>query len=262
MALSKKKPEFEAQDDDTSAKPEVTGETEVAAAEAPANDTSAKPEAPAATTTALTKPATTSVTKFAAKFAPALTEYENVLSPEDVQDLGAGAFPKVIADLGGLVIERNGEKKDLAEHIDLVLISYNERFAVTPGVDNAEAKKVVRYSYDGVTIRDEDRSVDEYVKHLKDVLGYDKTKVKKYYEVWGQIASIGGKEVPVEDREIVQLQLSPQSVTRWKAFQVQLGLKVSQGAANHNGVLRVTRLKGDNDGNRYGYMDFALPKAA
>jgi hypothetical protein len=262
MALNKKKP-FEGMDD-TSAAPEASGEAgaEVAAAEAPANDTSAKPEAPAATTTALTKPAVTALAKPMAKFAAALTEFEDVLSPEDVQDLGAGAFPKVTADLGGLVIDRNGAKKDLHEHIDLVLISYNERFAVTPGVDNAEAKKTVRYSYDGVTIRDEERSVEEYLKYLKEVAGYDKATVKKYLEVWGQISAIGGVEVPVEDREIVQLQLSPQSVTRWKAFQVQLGLKLAQGNGGHNGVLRVTRLKGERDTNRYGYMDFAVPKAA
>lgn len=258
MALSNRKPAFESEEGNT-----VTSN----AADAQTADTSAtsasSSDAGVQATTAIAKAATTSVTVAPKKFVAALTEYLNVLAPDDVQDLGAGAFPKVIANLGGFSLDRNGAKVKLGKEIDFQLISYNERIAVVPGVDGADAKKKVRYSYDGKTIRDDGITVEQYLAELKDA-GYEKASIKKYLEVWGMVVRKEEKgqmvEVPAEDREIVQLQLSPQSVTRWKAAQLQLGMKISQGLVNFDGILRVTQLDGSRDGNEYGYMDFSLPK--
>lgn len=259
MALGNRKPAFETEDN--------TPTPGAAVADTPAVDTSAHSDAASdagvQATTAIAKAATTAVAAAPKKFTAALTEYLNVMDPTDVQDLGAGAFPKVVANMGGFSLDRNGAKEKLGKEIDFELISYNERIAVVPGVDGADAKKKVRYSYDGKTIRDEDLSVEEYLASLKDA-GFEKASIKKYLEVWGMVVrKMDAKgvwtDIPVDKQEIVQLQLSPQSVTRWKAFQVQFGMKISKGLVKFNGVLRVTQLDGERDGNEYGYMDFSLP---
>lgn len=257
MALGNRKQAFESEDSST-----VTAEETVTSSN-PASDTAPGEDAGVQATTAIAKAATTAVAAAPLKFSAALTEYHNVLEPSDVQDLGAGAFPKVIANLGGFSLDRNGAKTKLGKEIDFQLISYNERLAVVPGVDGADAKKRVRYSYDGRTIRDGGKTIEQYLQELRDA-GFEKATTKKYLEVWGMVIRREEKGVMVdvapEDREIVQLQLSPQSVTRWKAQQIQLGLKISQGLINFDGVLRVTQLDGTRDGNEYGYMDFSLPK--
>lgn len=249
-------PAFEAEDGNVIngtatavAEPAAAAPTEEAKASA---DASAKVEA----STAIGKAQASAVGAVAVggKFKAALVDYQNVIAIEDLENLGVGTFPRITADLSGLVMDKT---KELGKVAKIELLSWNYRYIVTPGVDNDEANALVRYSYDGVTLIGTGENVKDYLQQLKEVDGYDKATVKTYVELWGNLASVNGEDVAPEDRQMVQVQLSPQSVNQFKRFQLELGVKSARGVAPSSNIVVITANKKELNGNRFGYMEFS-----
>lgn len=189
------------------------------------------------------------------KFKPALTEFQDVIGQDDIEALGIGAFPRITADLSGLVQDKT---KELGKSIKLELLSWNLRYIVTPGVDNDEANSLVRYSNDGVTISGTGESVADYVKQLRDVDGYEKASIKTYMDLWGNLAEVDGAAVDPVDRAMVVVQLSPQSMSQFKALQMVRGVKISQGlvSADELGLITITGATKTLNNKRFGFMEF------
>jgi len=186
-------------------------------------------------------------------FAPALQEMENVISPADVADLGPGAFPKITVDLGGFLMD----KKDVGTNIKVELISWNKRWIVSTNTQDAEATDLLRFSMDGETLQNDHRTVKEYVAFLRDSEGYKNAGAKEYYSLWCNLIYASGADVAVADQKMVEVQLSPQSVGQFKAFQIEYGMKVSKGVMPATNLLNLHSEKKEIKTTRFGIVRFA-----
>lgn len=200
-------------------------------------------------TSVATKPLNAVATAATAPANPTAT-LEWVISQDEVASFGPGTFPKVTANNAGtLEIDR----EDLDKAIQVRILSVNPRFALVPGVEGDEAGKLVRYSYDNETVENEDMSVTEYITYLKE-LGYEKAEVKTYADLWVNIID---SDV-VDESEIVQVQLSPQSVGQWNALRTKLNFAQRRGAQFNFDDFRV-RITGERrkvGNNTWGIMKF------
>ena len=217
--------------------------------EAPA---AAVDEAKTTTSRALARAASTAVGA-ASKIAAAYSDYQNVISLEDVESMGVGAFPRVTVDLGGFMLD----KEEIGNEVRLDLFSWNFRYMVTTGANDEEAKKKVKVSYDGVTVADTGESLKDAVDAFKEE-GYEAASCKCYVDLWGSLVTKNGKELDEAERPLVQVQLSPESVKKFKAFQVEVGFKQARCLVAATGVVVLRAQRGEWKGNRFGYCTFAL----
>lgn len=209
-------------------------------------------QAQVAATTAIAKAATTAIAK-SVKPTAALQELENVMDVDTVRNLGIGTFPRMLADRAGLMLD----KEELGNWAKVELISFNRRWIVTPGVQGDDAKELVRYSYDKETIEGEVVSVQAYLQQLKDD-GYDKASVKEYFDAFGfLLATESDGDIAEEAREMVQLQLSPQSVAQFKSFQIQQGFKIARGLAQPSNEVKIGLQKKEFGSNKFAHMTFS-----
>jgi hypothetical protein len=189
----------------------------------------------------------------APKVQAAFLDYQDRFSIDQVAD-ASGAVPKLTADLGGIDF---GDKKVCTE-VRVQLLSYNTRTLVTSGIEGEAGKKLLRTSYDGVHLQGEGetQTVQEYLHYLKEVEGCEKATARGYIDLWVVVVEEDGKEVPEEDRQLFQVQLSPQSVKKFKAFQMSQGVKA---AFTKGSVSETFRLKTErNEYNGYKYANFVF----
>lgn len=204
---------------------------------------------------AIAKAKTTAVGA-ARKLVGAFSDLQNVIALEDVEAMGVGAFPRVTVDLGGFMLD----KEEIGSEIKIELLSWNFRYMVTTGSNDEEAKKKVKVSYDGETIVGTGESVKSAVEAFKEE-GYEDAECKGYADLWGSLAVKSGKEIDEADRPIVQVQLSPESLKKFKAFQTEVGFKQARGLLPEGNILITIKAnRGEWKGNRYGFCTFSLAK--
>lgn len=159
------------------------------------------------------------------KFETALSGYENALPAIDF-----GVLPRLKGSNGMIM---DGDNSKLGAEVRITLISFNDQYVITPGVDDPAATKFVKYSADGITIDSTGQSVASYIQQLKDVDGYEDADVKKYCEVIG-ILNKAEKETE-HVGNMVQLSLSPQSRKSFEAYRLQQSVKIKMGRATEEG---------------------------
>ena len=115
----------------------------------------------------------------------------------------------------------------------------------------------VKVSYDGETVADTGETVKDAVEAFKEE-GYEKAACKCYVDLWGSLMTKKGAELAEEDRPLVQIQLSPESVKKFKAFQVEVGFKQARCLVAATSVVVLRAQRGEWKGNRFGYCTFAL----
>lgn len=197
----------------------------------------------------VTKPALPSV----GVFRSALADKQDVLKTEDVEALGFGTFPRMTADLGGLMLD----KDELGKTARIEVLSWNLRYVITPNSNDDEAKKHVKVSYDNQTISGTDESVQDYIAALK-AAGYDKASSKLYVDIWANLVAYEKKgDLKPEEVKMVQVQLSPQSLQQFKRYQLEQGVRESQGMAVPR-YITVTCTRQEFNGNRFGRMEFSI----
>lgn len=234
MAL-RNKPGFEAE--------ETTAAAPATNAEATAEHQPDSAPAPASTPSASTAVAQAAPTAMAVggKYKAALQEYANVIDPTSVS---FDTFRRVTVGLDGFSDENEVE---MGKRIRLQLMSFNERYICSPGKQDAESNELVRYSLDGKTIDETGESCADYIKKLQEVDGYPDASLKKYMTLYGFLVATEVKgelvEIPAEDREIVSIQVPPRSVGKFTRFQIEDGVKVSQGILQPTDVLVLTQGK-------------------
>lgn len=232
----------------------TTAEGGATVAERPAVQAEELTEASAAVAqNAIAKAKSTAVVA-ARKLVGAFTDLQNVIALDDVEAMGVGAFPRVTVDLGGFMLD----KEEIGGEIKAELLSWNFRYMVTTGSNDEEAKKKVKVSYDGVTVIGGEETCEQAIAAFKEE-GYEKADMKCYVDLWASLVSKKGELIEEEDRPLVQIQLSPESVKKFKAFQTELGFKQARGMLKDSQpVVVIKAQRGEHKGNRYGYCTFGL----
>lgn len=199
-------------------------------------------------TTALAHAPRTAVSMTSA-LKPAFDHMLNVLAIGDIEAMGYGAFPRMIATQGALKLD----DLRLGAHAVIEVMSWNLRYMVATNTPDAESKEKVRVSFDGETISNDGGNVRDYIDALK-AEGYAKASIKTYGDVWGLLVTSekGGEET---EPKMIQVQLSPQSLQQWKRFQLEQGIKVARGSAEPTHVKIVAEAR-NLKGNDFTIMTF------
>lgn len=213
-------------------------------------------DAGVAATTAIAKAATTAVGA-AKKMQIAFAEQQNVFDTDTVEGLSM-ASPRIKGEQGSLF----AGDKDLGSKIRFEIVSWNKRWAIGTGENDAEAKNYFKVSYDGETISGEGTLISDYIEHLKVIEGFKKAKVSPYLDVWGFVtwAEKGG-DVPVDERELSILQCSQTSMGAFVSFCTTRGLLESKNVAQPLSEVEVHAMKRQNGSNKYTNYQFVAPKA-
>lgn len=204
---------------------EQGGETEAANATAPSTTDKVKVEA----ATAIAKAQNTAVGT-PRKFETALQSFENALPPVDF-----GVLPRLKGS-NGLIMD--GDNAKLGSKLQMTLISFNDQYVITPGSDEVEATKLVRYSLDGLTIDSTGETVASYINKLKTVDGYPDADMKKYCELVGILNTAEKDSEHVGN--MVQISLSPQSRKSFEAYRLQRSVKIRMGREVEEGSEELT----------------------
>jgi len=213
-----------------------------------------------ATTTAIALAKQNAVATATKKFSGALQHLENVFDPAGMD---FNTFPRIVVGLGGFSDDSDNE---LGSEIGLELMSYNTRYTLSPGVDDDDAKQHVRFSLDGVTL-DCPSNPDQhgmpcaaYLKILKDVEGYDNAAMKEYVALYGFMTFAAGKVIDPENREIVSVQVPPQSRALFTRYQVNQGVLIQRKLAPAHPGIRLLQEKQTAGTRKFASIKFGPEK--
>lgn len=217
----------------------------------------ASPAAKVEATTAIAKAQTSAVGAVKKGFSAALTHLEGQFDIEMVRSLGVGTLPKAVADRAGFELGEGKDKKEFGDFIVVHIISYNSRYLATSGVDGEEGTKLLRTSYDGINVEDENITLKEYIQHLKEQ-GYEDAKERHYVDIFCMIKDSDKLGPVAEDEvELIQLQLSPASVKQWKAFQLKSGVTASLTGKQPTDLVKATIERKEFNSNKYAQIAFS-----
>jgi hypothetical protein len=178
-------------------------------AAAPAEDT-----AEASTSTAVAAPVRTAVA-VAGRPRDVLTE-----TYKDAFKVDWNTLNRIQATNGNFVdVEAN--KAVIGTEIVFELMSFQQNWQISPGTDDDDDVKHVRYSDDG-KFTTEGEDINEYVQALK-TAGYDDAKSSERLILAGTI--VGGSH----DGKLVQLNLPPTSKSAFDRFKMQASIDIGKG---------------------------------
>lgn len=181
---------------------------------------------------------------------------QDAISTDELEMLGFGVLPRITIGLDGLNLE-SGASKELGKRAAIEVISWSVVWKITTGEPstNTEANKLIRSSYDNVRIAGEGGTVADYMEFLKEE-GYDKAKSKQCADLFVNLiwSEVGGDVAP-EDRELIQVSLSPQSLKQWGGYMLNAGLRKRQGVQD-SAIVTMTQEKRMFNSNKYGIATF------
>lgn len=196
----------------------------------PAYETEAETQAETGSTAAAdtaTQEATTAIAKAASTSMVTSGDVFGGFLPTEMKDLLAsldfGVLPRVIADQGGLSIAN--EKIDLGKFITGQILQVQNSFIASPGADTEEAKKLVKYSRDGLKLDDDGGDARAYIEHLR-LEGYKDASLKHYLNVTVLLGSTEDADAG-EDfvGTVVVVQMSPESRKKFQRYMVNAQMK-------------------------------------
>ncbi|MEN8210050.1 MAG: hypothetical protein ABFR50_12450, partial [Candidatus Fermentibacteria bacterium] len=162
--------------------------------------------------------------------APSMMELANAIPSGEF----GNNLPRIVSASGKIKV--SGDNTILGEHMDIQLLSSNDRWMVTPVADqkDKEAKKFCRASYDGKTIPDRDNPdgegqlIEEYTDGCKK---YDEFKVSKYLDLFCLVVSTGDPDMTAKAQGLglVQVSISPTAIGPYMSFARQGNLTVMRG---------------------------------
>lgn len=126
----------------------------------------------------------------------------------------------------GEIKELSGEKESLGRWVKVQLLAWDFSYQVSPSDQSESSGGFVAYSMDGKTIDSggdevkgwEGKSVQDYIEHLRDE-GFKDAKLRQFLDT--EVAILGCEADP-EFRGVVQITLSPTSVTAFNSYQADL----------------------------------------
>jgi hypothetical protein len=153
-----------------------------------------------------------------------LSSKQGVWSTEDIESLGYGGLPRMIATQGSLKLDDDR----IGNSAVLEVLSWNLRYMAVTNTNDAEAKSMVRVSYDNKTISGDGGDIHAYVEGLK-AEGYTKASVKTYGDLWGRLISTEKAGV-LPKKQMVQIQMSPETLKQFKRLQLEQAYEEADGA--------------------------------
>lgn len=222
-------------------------------------------------TEATAKAATTAVAQVKAtavalgnskKFVGALSNLENVFDPAS---LDFNTFPRVVVGLDGF---SDDSDNDLGKEIGIEVLSFNTRFTISPGVDSEEAKPHVRFSLDGKVLdcpsnpEEHGMAVTDYLDTLRTTMGYKDASMKEYVSIYGFMTYANSAMIDPADRQIVGLQVPPQSRPLFDRYKITQGLLQSRGVAPKHAGIRCQQEKVTGGNRKYAQIKFFPEKDA
>ena len=188
----------------------------------------------------------------------AYADKKDVFDTATVEALSLGA-KRIKGEQGSAYIET----EDLGKTFTIEIISFNSRWAIGTGnsTQTSEDKAKFRVSYDGVSIPNEDLSMAEYVRSLKEE-GYTKVKASPYIDLWGFLVKTEKKgEIPLEEREMVLVQLSQTSIGNWTHFCTTRGMLAAKCGVPISEMIEVVAQAQANGTNKYTNFNFRAPSS-
>lgn len=209
-----------------------------------------------AATTAIAKARTTAVA------APAGDVFGAHL-PESIKAMLAsvefGELPRVIGTQGGLQIAN--EDVDLGRFVSGQILQVQDSFIASPGDDSEEAKKLVKYSKDGVLLDDTGEDVRSYISQLQ-ADGWNDAALKHYMNVTVMLEQADDAEA-AEDflGTVVVIQMSPESRKRFKRYLINATMKASmKGSLEGLDRARFSAVKKAGNGRNWTEIDTGVEK--
>lgn len=185
------------------------------------------------------------------KYQVAYADFENVIDPTTVE---FNTFKRITVSLDGF---EDDQKADLGKEIHLDLMSFNSRWVVSPGTQDAEATELVRYSADGKTIDQTGEDVQEYLQNLIKIEGYKDASVKQYLSVYGFLTYANGAPIDAIDRSLVCVQVPPQSRALFDRFRIETGFKVAAGVMEETSEIVLTQSKQQGKTAKFAVINFS-----
>lgn len=123
-------------------------------------------------------------------------------------------------------------ERSLGDTITVELLSYQKNFLVSPGDDDEESAKLVRYSDDGITCKTGE-NCNEYLAGLI-AAGYDGAKKSERVVIVGALVD-AGKAADCAG-SLFQMDLAPSSKVQFDRYQIQLGFDTAKGKVTAEGA--------------------------
>lgn len=182
-----------------------------------------------------------------------------VFDTATVEAMSLGA-KRVKGELGSAYIDQ----RNLGGTFQIEVVSFNSRWAIGTGSQNqtSEDKAKFRVSYDNVTISgDPSTTIAQYVEQLK-AEGYKDAKVEPYMDLWGfLVRTEKDGEIPLEERELVLVQVSKTSMGAWTNFCATRGMLASKCGVAISDIVEVVAQAQAKGTNKYTNFAFRAPSA-
>lgn len=134
----------------------------------------------------------------------------------------------------------NQSGKTLGDVVGLELLSFQDQWVISPGVDGDEAKEHVRYSNDGETTTNGE-DCNEYLEQLKKA-DFPDAKMSKRTVICGSLFDIGDKgRKDCKDIQdcLVQLSLAPTSKASFDRYMMDQAFKIGKALISPEGAERL-----------------------
>lgn len=134
----------------------------------------------------------------------------------------------------------NQTNKPLGDTVGLELLSYQDQWVISPGVDGDDGKEYVRYSDDGVTTS-KGEDCKEYLERM--VNGpFPEAKMSKRTVIAGSLFDIGtkgAKDLAELQDELVQISLAPTSKAGFDRYMMGQAFKIGKKLISAAGATRI-----------------------
>lgn len=170
--------------------------------------------------------------------AGAISKLSKKVNPADFDVLAQlqDRLPPVEYGEGARLVGSNGNVMDedkllLGGSITLNLLSWNNRYVVSPGENGEKAKEFARYSLDGVTTS-KGEDVKTYLHNLQTVEGFGKASVKTYLDLFGILEA--SEKLSKHLGAAVTVSLAPDSVKAFNGLRRDMVVKGMLGSLPDN----------------------------
>lgn len=173
---------------------------------------------------------------------------------KDAYKVDYNTLDALMASNGNFLMKEDAQ--ELGNTITLQLMSYQQSFVVSPAVDTDAAKKLVKYSDDGVYTKD-GLNINDYLQELKGA-GYSNAYKSERVVLVGALIDPG--KLPAMRDRLVQLDLAPTSKTLYDRYTIQAAFDIGRGKTTleESRNLRLTAKVTKNANNKiYTLVQFA-----
>lgn len=231
MALTKRNPaaQFEQAPATTVQEPVVTPTASPAPAPTPA-------AAPAPATTAVAVAAPPAMPMIIKPAAAAVAIAEGMAVTEALKDamrVDWDTFPMMKTGQGRITSMVGGAKIDFGKWVNFDLLSYQDNWLVSPGSDLDEAKKLAKYSDDGKFLKDDGRSVQEYIEELKK-LSYTDARLSQRLIALISLSDCEG-DAAISEGQLFQIDMAPTTRSAFEQYRKQSAFDMSKGRLTSDG---------------------------